>query len=1065
MRRIDQKTKENTEALSKYDGPLGLCALLEVDPQNGLKSDLGEFEDRRGAFGTNVYPEPPMKTFFELFIATFDDTVLQILMVAAVVSLAVGIYEDPLKGYIEGVAIWVAIFIVSIVTAVNDYQKEIQFRNLKGESDNILIKVWRDGKQTQVSTLELLVGDIVQLENGDKIPADGVVIESDDLESNEASLTGEPDDLKKMWMTREGNVGDPFLLSGCQITKGYGRMVVIAVGSDSRWGRIKAKLATEHKDTPLQEKLDDMAQLIGYMGGGAAVMTFLAMMVIWFARADVREKHHGDPNDLMLGFGSYLLEGLIIAVTIVVVALPEGLPLAVTISLAYSTRKMLADQNLIRVLAACETMGNATNICSDKTGTLTENRMTVVAAWFAGKQYHQEKFPENSGENLAPGLKDLLTEGIAQNSLALAEKNEDTGKYDVMGNKTEGALLIMLDKWGIDYVAERKKPRTKLFPFSSKKKRMSAIVPNAEGGYRLHVKGASELVLENCSSYLNEAGEVVELTAEMKKSIKEDIINMANDALRTLAIAYRDFQTAQEVVEASGAPVEDNEAVVDESTIAALPSGASPDTEQLVLCAVVGIIDPLRPDVKEAVRICQKAGIMVRMVTGDNINTARAIAKQCGILTEGGMCLTGPEFRKMTPAQLDEILPTLQVLARSSPDDKHTLVTRLNGKALPTSEDAWVKEHPGKDFVKERSRLLPGYIDEWNATYDGKGEVVGVTGDGTNDAPALKAADVGLSMGIMGTDVAKEASDIVILDDKFSSIVKCVKWGRGVYDNIRKFLQFQLTVNVVALAISFIGPCAGFHPPLNAVMMLWVNLIMDTMGALALGTEEPEMVLLERRPYKRDASLVSWPMWRNILVQSFFQLIVLLVLLFKGASLLGVNPAQTCLEYQPNSDLCKVKDYSHYSVIFNAFVFCQVCNVDQRKEMSGNKITRQSESNANQVIFKLSCSLSPLSPTTSIPSCLYAQLFNEINARKIEHEWNVFSGVLNNKMFLAVIFFTILFQILVIEVFGDFTQTIGLSYTHWLLSVLIGLCALPIGSFISRWMTRAAADFACFHLI
>ena len=341
--------------------------------------------------------------------------------------------------------------------------------------------------------------------------------------------------------------------------------------------------------------------------------------------------------------------------------------------------------------------------------------------------------------------------------------------------------------------------------------------------------------------------------------------------------------------------------------------------------------------------------------------------------------MTGEEFRKLTPAQLDRVLPTLQVLARSSPEDKHTLVQRLNGALLPESEEEWLERHPGRDWATERDLLLPGYKEEWSISRDGVGEVVGVTGDGTNDGPALKAADVGLSMGLSGTDVAKNASDIIIMDDKFSSIVKAVLWGRSVFDNIRKFLQFQLTVNVVALTITFLSALVGYDPPLNAVMMLWVNLIMDTMGALALGTEPPQEELLERPPYKRNSSLISLPMWRNILIQSTYQLILLVYLLNKGPSLFN----------------CEDGSSHHFSIVFNAFVFCQI--------------------------------------------------FNEFNAREIGDVFNPIGALGDSPMFSLVIIFTVVSQWAIIEYGGDFTQTSPLSLNEWVTTIGYGAISIPIG--------------------
>ena len=376
----DQMTEENKAELKARGGVDGLAKLLDVDLKTGLTSEeeASGWKARQGLFGSNVYPSPPAKSWCRLFIESFNDTTLIILLVAAAVSLVVGIIEDPEQGWIEGVVIYLACLIVSVVTATNDYEKDKQFRALKGESDDILIKVKRDGKQKSVSTFEINVGDIVILEAGDKIPGDLIFVSGENCKANESSLTGEPDDLTK------NAEKDPFFLSGCNLVAGRCEAMCIAVGPESRWGRIKARLVTEPENTPLQDKLDRMAGLIGYFGGGMALLTFLALTVLYLSDSEgILERRN-------MSGAAYFINAFIIAVTIVVVAIPEGLPLAVTISLAYSTKKMLKDKNLIRVLAACETMGNATNICSDKTGTLTENRMTVVAGWMNDKMYEQD---------------------------------------------------------------------------------------------------------------------------------------------------------------------------------------------------------------------------------------------------------------------------------------------------------------------------------------------------------------------------------------------------------------------------------------------------------------------------------------------------------------------------------------------------------------------------------------------------------------------------------------------------------------------------------------------------
>uniref|UniRef100_A0A7S2UYB5 Cation-transporting P-type ATPase C-terminal domain-containing protein n=1 Tax=Fibrocapsa japonica TaxID=94617 RepID=A0A7S2UYB5_9STRA len=491
---------------------------------------------------------------------------------------------------------------------------------------------------------------------------------------------------------------------------------------------------------------------------------------------------------------------------------------------------------------------------------------------------------------------------------------------------------------------------------------MSVIIQRPDSSFRLYTKGASEIVLADCTHRISATGQVLPLHASDLKLLELKIHEMAKRALRTVVVAHRDLPDFQngELMDLEPRDVE----------------------VQLVLDAVVGIQDPLRPDVPEAVKTCQEAGVQVRMVTGDNLETACAIARDCGILVKsrGDVALEGPTFRNLTPAALDNILPKLQVIARASPHDKFLLVTRLNGQNLPKNKEEWEKMHPGANWKKDRDRLLPGYFEEWMKATKGVGQVVGVTGDGTNDAPALKAADVGLSMGLCGTEVAREASDIVLLDDKFSSIVKAVLWGRTVFDNIRKFLQFQLTVNLVALILSLIGACIGFNEPiLNAVMMLWVNLIMDTMGALALGTELPSRALLCRRPYKRNANLVNRVMWRNILVQAGYQLGLLCYLLLQGHEAFGVEKGSV----------------KHFTIIFNAFVFCQV--------------------------------------------------FNEINARSIGNSMNVFKGLFSNIIFLGIIAFTVGAQYGIIQYGGDFTRTCPLTNMEWAETVLMGGLTLPLG--------------------
>ncbi|XP_032898821.1 plasma membrane calcium-transporting ATPase 1-like [Amblyraja radiata] len=591
-------------------------------------------------------------------------------------------------------------------------------------------------------------------------------------------------------------------------------------------------------------------------------------------------------------------------------------------------------------------MGNATAICSDKTGTLTMNRMTVVQSYIGETHYRQVPAPDA----ILPKVLERLVNGIAVNSAyttKILPPEKEGGRARHVGNKTECALLGFVLDLKQDYQAVRNEiPEEKLYKvytFNSARKSMSTVLKNADGSFRMYSKGASEIILRKCTKLVNKSGDIVAFKArDRDEMVKKVIEPMACEGLRTICLAFRDFVKE---------PEWDNENEI---------------LNDLTCLTVVGIEDPVRPEVPDAITKCQRAGITVRMVTGDNINTARAIATKCGIINPGDdfLCLEGKEFNRLIrnekgeveQERLDKVWPNLRVLARSSPTDKHTLVK--------------------------------GIID---STIGEMRQVVAVTGDGTNDGPALKKADVGFAMGIAGTDVAKEASDIILTDDNFNSIVKAVMWGRNVYDSISKFLQFQLTVNVVAVIVAFTGACITQDSPLKAVQMLWVNLIMDTFASLALATEPPTESLLLRRPYGRNKPLISRTMMKNILGHGVYQLTIIFTLLFAGEKIFDIDNGRDSPLHSPPTE--------HYTIVFNTFVMMQ--------------------------------------------------LFNEINARKIHGERNVFEAIFRNPIFCSIVVGTFLIQIVIVELGGKPFSCSGLTLHQWLWCIFIGVGELLWGQLIS----------------
>ncbi|XP_050952331.1 plasma membrane calcium-transporting ATPase 3b isoform X3 [Labeo rohita] len=999
------------EALQKiqdsYGDVEGLCQRLKSSTSDGLSDNPTDLEKRRQAFGQNFIPPKKPKTFLQLVWEALQDVTLIILEIAAIISLGLSFYQPPghesegcgnvsggaedegeaEAGWIEGAAILLSVICVVLVTAFNDWSKEKQFRGLQSRIElEQRFAVVRNGNVIQIPVAEMVVGDMAQVKYGDLLPADGVLIQGNDLKIDESSLTGESDHVRK------SADKDPMLLSGTHVMEGSGRMLVTAVGVNSQSGIIftllgagegeeekkekkakkqdgavamemqplksaeggeveerekkKANVPKKEKSV-LQGKLTKLAVQIGKAGLVMSAITVIILVLYFVIETFVVEGRSWLPECTPI-YVQYFVKFFIIGVTVLVVAVPEGLPLAVTISLAYSVKKMMKDNNLVRHLDACETMGNATAICSDKTGTLTTNRMTVVQAYVNDQHFREIPDPSQINPNTLEMIINAISINCAYTSKILPPDVEG-GLPKQVGNKTECGLLGFLLDLKRDYVPVREQiPEEKLYKvytFNSVRKSMSTVVQMPDGSFRLYSKGASEILLKKCSAILGANGEARSFKPrDRDEMVKKVIEPMACEGLRTICIGYRDLPGDPE-------PDWENEAEI---------------VTDLTCIAVVGIEDPVRPEVPEAIRKCQRAGITVRMVTGDNINTARAIAAKCGIIQPGDdfLCLEGKDFNRrirnekgeIEQERIDKIWPKLRVLARSSPTDKHTLVK--------------------------------GIID---STVLEQRQVVAVTGDGTNDGPALKKADVGFAMGIAGTDVAKEASDIILTDDNFSSIVKAVMWGRNVYDSISKFLQFQLTVNVVAVIVAFTGACITQDSPLKAVQMLWVNLIMDTFASLALATEPPTEALLLRKPYGRNNPLISLTMMKNILGHGVYQLVIIFTLLFVGEKIFNIDSGRDAPLHSPPSE--------HYTIIFNTFVLMQ--------------------------------------------------LFNEINARKIHGERNVFDGIFANPIFCSIVLGTFGVQIVIVQFGGKPFSCAPLNVEQWLWCLFVGVGELLWGQVIA----------------
>ena len=803
-------------------------------------SDNQVVESRR-IHGVNILTPAEKQSLLSKFLEKFKDPLIIILLVAGIFSLGISIYEITVlklgfKVFFEPIGIFIAILLATGLAFIFELKADKEFALLNQVNDDEPVVVIRNGNHITIPKKDVVVGDIVLLTTGEEVPADGELLEAVSLNIDESTLTGEPIAHKTVNpddFDPEATFPSNHAMRGTKVMEGHGVMRVIAVGDKTENGKVyEAAQIDDSVKTPLNEQLDGLGDLITKVS-----YVFAAAIIIgrlWMYFVDI-------PQFEWIPFIAYLLQSVMIAVTLVVVAVPEGLPMAVTLALAYSMRRMLKTNNLVRKMHACETMGATTVICTDKNGTLTQNQMQVAEV----KEFDSDEA--------------LLKENMAVNSTA--ELDFSGEKPSVLGNPTEGALLLFLLANGVNYqVSRTEAKKIAEVPFSTERKYMASLVENADGRRYLFVKGAPEIVYGLCK------------TRPDKAEVDGILLGYQNQAMRTLGFAY--------------APADERNTIDDGKLVA----------DSLIFQGITAISDPVRVEVPDAVREALDAGIQVKIVTGDTPGTAKEIGRQVGLWNDTEASdrniITGPEFEQLSDEELKERVKDLKIIARARPLDKKRLVEALQAN----------------------------------------NEVVAVTGDGTNDAPALKAAHVGLSMGD-GTSVAKEASDITIVDNSFSSIGRAVMWGRSLYQNIQRFILFQLTVNVAACFVVLVGAFMGMESPLTVTQMLWVNLIMDTFAAMALASLPPSKAVMQQRPRAREAFIISPSMWKFIIGVGglFFFALIGLVYYFEHTDITSLTQMWS-VPFGENNGLTPYE----LSLFFTIFVFLKFWNMfNARAFMTG----------------------------------------------------------------------------------------------------------------------------------
>ena len=1010
-----RKNSDDISYLKKIGGLNFIKNNLKTCTNSGIKES--SIPDRIKYFGSNKKEKIKIKSFLLLILEQLNDAVLIIFIIAGIVSIIINlIVEDEHReiAWIEGFTILLAVIIVVIVTAINNLKKEKEFQKLNKQAESgKRVSVVRDGiRNDDLQIQDIIVGDLLIIKGGIEIPGDGIIVESNLISVDESSMTGETKHMKKENLEtclkkrdmvlkekygKKNYLPSPIVMAGTKVLTGTGKMIIINIGKNSAIGQIKDLLITgEEELTPLQQKLQTIATQIGILGFITGTLIFFILLIRM-----IEENSRKGWNEEAMVYVREILEYFIIAIAILVIAIPEGLPLAVTLSLAFTVNKMMKDKNLVRKLQACETMGGANIICSDKTGTLTRNEMFFTNFWNGEniEIYNSEKNKAEPYQNfiLEKEAEDFFIDTIILNSV------EDPKQKN--GNPTELSILKYFDFLNFDIVDYRKKNKHTYFqaPFSSDRKRMSTIIKTKNNDYYCYIKGASEYMVE-CSTHFHDlkTNKIFFIDENFRKEIHESINKMASKALRTIGIAYKKFDDIKKV----DLEYKDYKGVFEF------------ENNDFVLIGICGIKDIIRSEVPKSIEICRKAGIDVKMVTGDNKITAYSIAKEINLIKEkdDSLILEGPEFFKLI-----EGIVCLNCKEKEICDcvrNKYELAKKEN-KNKKIRKDSIKNLSAFEKIAKKLKVLARSRPEDKYALVIGLkqlGNVVSVTGDGTNDAPALKKADVGFAMNISGTEVAKQASDILIMDDNFASIVQAVKWGRNIYDSIRKFLQFQLTVNIGAVFTTFVSASILKEAIFSPVQMFWINLIMDTLAALALATEPPTDKLLNRPPHSKHENIISPLMLKHIIGQTIFQSIIIFTIVFAGENFLFDKMFKRQLQNESGilivngrkRDGYKIEDHDnqyslHYTYNFNIFVMLQ--------------------------------------------------LFNLINCRIHDDKFNIFFNICKSHYFLTIWICVFCLQILFLTFLGRAIRVTkwGLDPISWLLCIAIGMLSF-IWSFFLKFI-------------